>query len=199
MCRLARREGVVNATTMLLCGIAINALVGAIIGLMTYMATDDQLRNLTFWSLGSLTGAVWPAVFVMVTVVGVLIIVGMFLSQLLNALLLGESQAFHLGVPVEQLKRGIVGLTAAAAGSAVAFTGMIGFIGLVAPHLARLLVGPDHRYVLPLSGILGAILLVSGDLLARTLIRPSELPLGILTALLGAPFFLWLLRNNKSL
>lgn len=188
-----------NATTMLLCGIAINALVGAMIGLMTYMATDDQLRNLTFWSLGSLTGAVWPAVFVMVTVVGVLIIVGMFLSQLLNALLLGESQAFHLGVPVEQLKRGIVGLTAAAAGSAVAFTGMIGFIGLVAPHLARLLVGPDHRYVLPLSGILGAILLVSGDLLARTLIRPSELPLGILTALLGAPFFLWLLRNNKSL
>ncbi|NYT25936.1 iron ABC transporter permease [Alcaligenaceae bacterium] len=196
---LARREGVVNATTMLLCGIAINALVSAMIGLMTYMATDDQLRNLTFWSLGSLTGAVWPAVFVMMTVMVVLVAAGMFLSSLLNALLLGESQAFHLGVPVELLKRAIVGLTAAAAGSAVAFTGMIGFIGLVAPHLARLLVGPDHRYVFPLSGILGAILLVSGDLLARIMIRPSELPLGILTALLGAPFFLWLLRNNKSL
>lgn len=194
---LARSGGDVQATTLLLCGIAINALAGALIGLMTYLATDDQLRNLTFWSLGSLAGATWPAVKVMVPVVASMLVLGWRIAPAANALLLGEAQALHLGIPVETLKRIIVAASAACAGAAVAFTGMVGFVGLVAPHLARLMVGPDHRYVFPLAAILGAWLLTVGDLLARTVARPAELPLGILTALLGAPFFLWLIKRRR--
>ncbi len=195
---LARRQGVIDAGTMLLCGIAVNALAGACIGLMTYLASDDQLRNLTFWSLGSLAAANWPAVAISIPLITAMIVVGLRLAPSLNALLLGEAEAMHLGVRVEWLKRGIVAVTAAAAGVAVAFSGIIGFIGLVAPHLARLIVGPDHRRMLPLAALLGAGLLTLGDLVARTLVRPAELPLGILTALLGAPFFLWLLRGRRS-
>lgn len=195
---LARSEGDLQATTLLLCGIAINALAGSLIGLMTYLATDDQLRNLTFWSLGSLAGATWPAVQVMVPVVAGILVLGVRIAPAANALLLGEAQAMHLGISVETLKRIIVAASAACAGAAVAFTGMVGFVGLVAPHLARLMVGPDHRYVFPLAAILGAWLLTVGDLLARTVARPAELPLGILTALLGAPFFLWLIKRRRG-
>lgn len=194
---LARRESVVDATTMLLCGIAVNALSGACIGLLSYMATDAQLRNLTFWSLGSLGAANWSAVAVSVPLIAVLTMVSLRWAPALNALLLGEAEAMHLGIPIEWLKRGIVAATAATAGVAVAFSGVIGFIGLVAPHLARLLAGPDHRRAMPLAAVLGATLLTLGDLAARTLVRPAELPLGILTALLGAPFFLWLLRSRR--
>lgn len=194
---LARREGAVDATTMLLCGIAVNALSGACIGLLTYMATDAQLRNLTFWSLGSLGAANWSAVAVSVPLIAILTMVSLRWAPALNALLLGEAEAMHLGVPIEWLKRGIVAATAGTAGVAVAFSGVIGFIGLVAPHLARLLAGPDHRRAMPLAALLGAALLTLGDLVARTLVRPAELPLGILTALLGAPFFLWLLRSRR--
>ena len=194
---LARREGVVDATTMLLCGIAVNALSGACIGLLTYMATDAQLRNLTFWSLGSLAAANWSAVAVSAPLIVLLTAVSLRWAPALNALLLGEAEAMHLGIRVEWLKRAIVAVTAATAGMAVAFSGVIGFIGLVAPHLARLIVGPDHRQAMPLAAVLGAALLTLGDLVARTLVRPAELPLGILTALLGAPFFLWLLRSRR--
>jgi iron complex transport system permease protein len=116
----------------------------------------------------------------------------------LNALLLGESEALHLGVAVERLKRWSVVLAAAGAGAVVAVCGVIGFIGLVAPHMARLLAGPVHRTLLPLAALLGATLLTAGDLVARTAVRPAELPIGILTALLGAPFFLWLLRRRSG-
>lgn len=194
---LARREGVVDATTMLLCGIAVNALSGACIGLLTYVATDAQLRSLTFWSLGSLGAADWSAVAVSVPLIAALTVLSLRWAPALNALLLGETEAMHLGIRIEWLKRGIVAATAAVAGVAVAFSGVIGFIGLVAPHLARLLVGPDHRRAMPLAAVLGAALLTLGDLVARTLVRPAELPLGILTALLGAPFFLWLLRSGR--
>jgi len=193
--RLARRDGVLDATTMLLCGIAINALTGAGIGLLTYLATDEQLRNLTFWSLGSLGAATWSALGAAAPAVLLLFACGPWLAPNLNALLLGESEALHLGVPVERLKQVLVALTAAAAGAVVATTGVIGFIGLVAPHIARLLVGPDHRIVLPLASLIGATLLTAGDMVARTAVKPAELPIGILTALVGAPFFLWLLRR----
>lgn len=194
---LARCEGAVDATTMLLCGIAVNALSGACIGLLTYMATDTQLRNLTFWSLGSLAAANWSAVAISTPLTAILMLLSFRWGTALNALLLGEAEALHLGIRVEWLKRGIVAVTAAMAGIAVAFSGVIGFIGLVAPHLARLIVGPDHRRAMPLAVVLGAALLTLGDLVARTLVRPAELPLGILTALLGAPFFLWLLRSRR--
>lgn len=194
---LARREGVTDPTTMLLCGIAVNALSGAGIGLLTYLATDDQLRNLTFWSLGSLGTSTWGS---LAGVGPALLLVAIFtpaLARPLNALLLGESEALHLGVPVERIKRIVIILSAAGAGAIVAVNGVIGFIGLIAPHTARLIVGPDHRVVLPLSALLGATLLTAGDLIARTAVKPAELPIGVLTALLGAPFFLWLLRHRR--
>lgn len=193
---LARRDGLLDPGTMLLCGIAINALTGAGIGLLTYLATDEQLRNLTFWSLGSLGAATWGSLTGITPAVLLIVVAVPWLMRPLNALLLGESEALHLGVPVERLKRWVVVLAAAGAGAVVAVCGVIGFIGLIAPHAARLLAGPDHRVVLPLSALIGATLLTAGDLVARTAVRPAELPIGILTALLGAPFFLWLLRGR---
>lgn len=196
--RLSSQDGQVDATTMLLCGIAVNALTGAGIGLLTYLATDEQLRNLTFWSLGSLGAASWSSLMGAAPAIVLMVLVGPWLAQQLNALLLGESEALHLGVAVERLKRTVVALTAASAGAVVAVSGVIGFIGLVAPHMARMLVGPDHRYVLPLASLIGATLLTAGDLVARTAVRPAELPIGILTAFMGAPFFLWLLRRRQA-
>ncbi|MFN8995038.1 MAG: FecCD family ABC transporter permease, partial [Pseudomonadota bacterium] len=195
---LARRDGLLDPTTMLLCGIAINALTGAGIGLLTYLATDEQLRNLTFWSLGSLGAATWGSLAGVSPAALLVLLVVPFLVRPLNALLLGESEAMHLGVAVERLKRVSVVLAAAGAGAVVAVWGVIGFIGLVAPHMARLMAGPDHRTLLPLAALLGATLLTAGDLVARTAVRPAELPIGILTALLGAPFFLWLLRRRSG-
>jgi len=196
---LARRDGVLDATTMLLVGIAINALSGAAIGLLIFLATDEQLRNLTFWNLGSLAAATWTSVSAVAPFVLLTLLVSPMLALGLNALLLGESEALHLGVQVEQLKRVVVALAAAATGALVAMCGIIGFIGLLAPHLARLLVGPDHRVMLPLAGLLGAALLTLADLIARTAVSPAELPLGVLTALVGAPVFLWLLRRREPL
>ena len=196
--RLSSRDGQVDATTMLLCGIAVNALAGAGIGLLTYLATDEQLRNLTFWSLGSLGAATWSSLTGAAPAIVLMMVVGPWLAHQLNALLLGESEALHLGVRVDRLKRVVVALTAASAGAVVAVSGIIGFIGLVAPHMARLLVGPDHRYVLPLASLIGATVLTAGDLIARTAVKPAELPIGILTAFMGAPFFLWLLRQRQT-
>jgi len=191
--RLGRREGRTHVATMLLAGVALTALAGALIGLLGYFAEDNTLRTLTFWNLGSLNGAsysrLWP-------LLAVALGVSYWLprrAQALNALLLGESEARHLGFDVESLKRELVFCTALGVGAAVAAAGMIGFVGLVVPHLVRLMVGPDHRLLLPASAIAGGSLLLLADLLARLLLAPMELPIGTVTALLGAPFFLYLL------
>jgi len=196
--RLGRRNGQTSVTTMLLAGIALNALAFACIGLFTYLADDATLRSLTFWNLGSLNGAsyarLWPLLLVTLAV-------ALWLprrAQALNALLLGESEARHLGVAVERLKRELVFCTALGVGAAVAAAGMIGFIGLVVPHLVRLLVGPDHRVLLPASALAGASLLLLADLFARLILSPAELPIGIVTALIGAPFFLYLLLRGRT-
>lgn len=196
--RLGRRNGQASVTTMLLAGIALNALAFACIGLFTYLADDATLRTLTFWNLGSLNGAsyarLWPLLLVTLAV-------ALWLprrAQALNALLLGESEARHLGVAVERLKRELVFCTALGVGAAVAAAGMIGFIGLVVPHLVRLLVGPDHRVLLPASALAGASLLLLADLFARLILSPAELPIGIVTALIGAPFFLYLLLRGRT-
>ncbi|WP_263144823.1 iron ABC transporter permease [Pseudomonas sp. RIT-PI-AD] len=195
--RLGRRDGQTSVATMLLAGIALTALAGAAIGLFTYLADDATLRTLTFWNLGSLNGAsyarLWPLLLVTVAVAGWL----PRRAAALNALLLGESEARHLGFEVERVKRELVFCTALGVGAAVAAAGMIGFIGLVVPHLMRLLVGPDHRVLLPASMLAGASLLLLADLLARLLLAPAELPIGIVTALLGAPFFLYLLLRGR--
>jgi iron complex transport system permease protein len=194
--RLGTRAGVSNITAMLLAGIAINALAGAGLGAFSYFANDEQLRNLTFFTLGGLGAANWTLVALCLGVVTLVTIVFLRQARALNALLLGEAEATHLGVDVQVVKRRIFLGVAAAVGVLVAFTGMIGFVGLVVPHLARMMLGPDHHRVLPVSMLLGALLVVLADLGARTLIVPAELPLGVLTAALGAPFFIWLLAKR---
>jgi len=198
--RLANQDGRTSVTTLLLAGIAINALCGAGTGLLTYLADDQQLRTLTFWSMGSLGGATWPAVGSAAVLIAVPLFILPLLARTLNALLLGEAEAGHLGIAVQRMQRVIVALAALAVGAAVAVSGIIGFVGLVVPHLLRLALGPDHRFLLPGSALLGGSLLLLADLLARTLVTPAELPIGILTALLGGPFFIALLmRWQRSL
>ncbi|MDD2057324.1 iron ABC transporter permease [Pseudomonas sp. GD03860] len=196
--RLGRRHGQTSVATMLLAGIALTALASSVVGLFTYLADDATLRTLTFWNLGSLNGAsyerLWPLVMVAVGIV-------LWLprrAQALNALLLGESEARHLGIEVEALKRELVFCTALGVGAAVAAAGLIGFIGLVVPHLVRLLSGPDHRVLLPASLLAGAALLLFADLIARLALAPAELPIGIVTAFIGAPFFLYLLLRGRT-
>ncbi len=195
--RLGRRNGQTHVATMLLAGIALTALAGAVVGLFTYLADDRTLRSLTFWNLGSLNGAsyarLWPLLLITVAV-------ALWLprrAKALNALLLGESEARHLGFDVERVKRELVICSALGVGAAVAAAGLIGFVGLVVPHLMRLLVGPDHRLLLPASALAGASLLLLADVAARLVIAPAELPIGIVTALLGAPFFLYLLLRER--
>ena len=195
--RLGRRDGQISVAAMLLAGVALSALAGALIGLFTYLADDATLRSLTFWNMGSLNGASYARLWPLLLVGAGVAIWLPRRAPALNALLLGESEARHLGFEVERLKRELVLCTALGVGAAVAAAGLIGFIGLVVPHLLRLLVGPDHRILLPASAMAGAALLLLADLLARLLLAPAELPIGIITALLGAPFFLYLLVRGR--
>jgi iron complex transport system permease protein len=192
---LSRGDGGTRVGLMLLAGIGINALAGAGLGLLSFLANDEQLRSLQFWLLGSLGGARWSAVLLVGGLCGVALVLGLRLAGPLNALALGEAQAVLLGVPVQRVQRRVVVLTALAVGAVTATTGIIGFIGLVAPHMVRLIAGPDHRWVLPGSALLGASLVLAADAVARTVAQPAELPLGVLTALVGVPFFLVLLRS----
>lgn len=192
---LARGDGGTRVGLMLLAGIAVNALAGAGLGLLSFLATDEQLRSLQFWLLGSLGGARWSAVALVLGLTLVAGAVGLRLARPLNALALGEAQAVLLGVSVQRVQQTAIAATALAVGAVTATTGIIGFIGLVAPHMVRLLAGPDHRWVLPGSALLGAVLVLLADAVARTVAAPAELPLGVLTALVGVPFFLLLLRG----
>ncbi len=195
---LSQQDGATRVGIMLLAGVAINALASAGLGYLTFLATDEQLRNIQFWLLGSLGGARWSAVALVFSIVAVAVGAGFTLARPLNAIALGETQAALLGVPVESVKRFAVLLTALAVGAVTATTGIIGFIGLVAPHCVRLVAGPDHRIVLPGSALLGAALVLAADSVARTMVKPAELPLGVLTAFVGVPFFLLLLWHFRS-
>ena len=195
--RIATRGGRTSVATMLLAGIAVNALCGASVGVLVLFADDGQLRDLTFWTLGSLGGATWGTLAVVAPLIGAVVLAAPRLARPLNALLLGEAEAGHLGVRTERVKGLVVVGSALAVGVATAAAGLVGFIGLVAPHLVRLGLGPDHRALLPASALTGALLLVAADLLARTVLAPVEVPIGIVTALAGAPFFLWLLLRQR--
>lgn len=196
--RFATINGATDVATMLLAGIAITAIAGAGLGVLTFLADDAQLRTLTFWTMGSLGGVTWLQLLVATP----FLILPVFLmpryASFLNTMLLGEAEAGHLGFEIQHLKFILILLVAMTVGAAVSLTGVIGFVGLMVPHLIRLAVGPDHRFLLPASAILGAIILLFADLLARTLVAPAELPIGIITAILGGPFFLWLLNKRRS-
>ena len=195
--RIASRDGQVDVATMLLAGVALNAIASAGIGLMVFISTDQQLRDLNFWLLGSLGGVTWATLLPALPLIAAPVLLLPLLWRHLNALLLGDGQAFHLGFDVERTKRLVVVLAALTAGASVALTGVIGFVGLVVPHLIRLSIGPDHRTLLPGAVLLGAALMLIADLFARTVVLPAELPIGVLTAFVGGPFFLWLLLRGR--
>lgn len=196
--RVATRGGQTAIATMLLAGIAIGALTGAFSGVLTYIASENQLRDLTFWGMGSLAGATWIKVLAAGPIIILALATSGFLSKGLNAMTLGEATASHLGVPVQSFKRITIVAVAAATGASVAVSGGIGFVGIVVPHLLRLVIGPDHRYLLPASALLGATFLLFCDAISRTIVSPAELPIGIVTAFFGGPFFLWILLHRRS-
>jgi iron complex transport system permease protein len=198
MLRLSLHDGQPVVATMLLAGIAINALAGALTAFIIFLANDQQVRDVTFWLMGSLGAAQWPKVAIVAPVVLAGLATLPFIARALNAMLLGESEASHLGFDIRRTKWTVILISSVMVGVAVAFTGVIGFVGLIVPHTIRLIAGPDHRFLLPASALLGAALLVGADILARCIVAPAELPLGIITAILGAPFFLWLLMRVKS-
>lgn len=196
--QIARTAGNFNVTVMLLVGLAINLIVGASTSYLTFISDDNQLRALTFWAMGSLSGALWPPVIVMATVAIPASLILIRYGGKLNILTLGDSEARHLGVDTNTLKFVVIACSALAVGSAVAVSGLIGFIGLLIPHLARLFVGADQRRVFPCCALMGAILLIGADTLSRLVMFPAELPVGILTSLVGGPFFLWLLIKQNQ-
>lgn len=197
--RVATRRGRTSVATMLLAGIALGALAGALTGLLVYLADDAQLRDFTFWSLGSLTGSGWSKLIVAAPLILVPLSVATFLANGLNGLALGEAAAGHIGIRVQRLKNTAILCVAAATGAAVAVSGGIGFVGIVVPHVLRLISGPDHRFLLPNAALLGAIMLVLADIFSRTIIAPAELPIGIITAVIGGPFFLWILLRQRGI
>lgn len=194
--RLARWLAPGSIAALLLCGLAIQALTFAVVGLCSHLASDEQLRSLNFWTLGSLAGANWAMGLSMAAVLTLLGAAARRLAPRLNALALGEAAAAHVGVDVARLRGLAIACVAGLSAMAVAWCGSIGFIGLMAPHLARQLLGADQRQVLPGAMLAGALLLVLADTLARTLAVPAEIPVGIFSALIGAPWFLALLRGT---
>lgn len=195
--RLSRRHGRTDVAMLLLVGLALNALAGATTGLLTYLADDDQLRSIVFWTLGGLGGALWETVLAAAPPILIVLVLAPRLGFYLNLFALGEAEARHLGVNVEWIKRAAVLIAALATGAAVALTGPIGFIGLIVPHMVRLTIGPDHRWLIPACAFGGATLLILADLLARTLAAPAEIPVGLFTSFAGGPFFLALILRTR--
>jgi iron complex transport system permease protein len=196
--KLATVYNKVAVTVMLLAGIAINAMLGALVGLFTYVSTEEELKSFTFWTMGSLADG---DIKIILTLFPIVLITYLFAHRKkveLNLMLLGEDEARNSGVNTEKLKKMIILFVSLSIGASVAFCGIIGFIGLVVPHIARLIAGSNHKFFIPLSAILGAFVLLWADSLSRTIVAPAELPIGIITAILGAPFFLWLLLKNRQ-
>ncbi len=194
---LSRHGGTTQVMTLLLAGIAIGALAAAGIGFLIFISSDQQLRDFTFWTMGSLGGATWIKIAMVLPLAGAFVLIAPRLARGLDALALGEAEAFHLGIDVESLKRiAIVGV-AAAVGASVAVSGVIAFFGLAVPHVVRLAIGPAHRLLLVVSAIFGGALMITTDLVARTVASPAEVPLGVITSAIGAPFMLWLLMRQR--
>jgi iron complex transport system permease protein len=196
---IASRSGRTSIAIFLLAGIAIAAIANAGIGLLVFIADDRQLRDITFWMLGSLSGATWPKLAALAPVLALGAVACVSIARGLDVLVLGEAEAFHSGVDVERLKRISIVLVSAMTGVAVSVCGVVGFVGIVVPHLLRLVIGPAHRLLLPASMLFGAVLMTGADTLARTIVAPAEMPIGILTAAVGAPFFLFMLLRQRTL
>ena len=194
---LTKGFGYQGVTYMLLVGIAVNAIAGVGIGILTFISTDSELRGLTFWTMGSFGGVTWPLLIPAIVIILISISSMMTVSRNLDLIQLGEPEAYRLGVDVKKLKYKIIISCAAAVGASVSLSGMIGFVGLVVPHLVRLFGGVNHNYLLPGSAFVGAALMITADMLSRTIIQPAELPVGLITSAIGSPFFLWLIFRIK--
>ena len=194
---LTKGFGYQGVTYMLLVGIAVNAIAGVGIGILTFISTDSELRGLTFWTMGSFGGVTWPLLIPAILIILISISLMMTVSRNLDLIQLGEPEAYRLGVDVKKLKYKIILTCAAAVGASVSLSGMIGFVGLVVPHLVRLFGGVNHNFLMPGSAFVGASLMIIADMLSRTIIQPAELPVGLLTSAIGSPFFLWLIFRIK--
>ena len=195
---VTRGFGYDGVTYMLLAGIAVNAIAGVGIGILTYISDDSELRGLTFWTMGSFGGVTWPLILPAVFIISLAIVWTVGLSRKLDLIQLGDAEASRLGVDIKKLRFGVIISSAVVVGISVALSGMIGFVGLVVPHLVRILGGVNHSYVLFSSALFGSILMIISDMLCRTIISPAELPVGLITSALGSPFFLWLIFNIRS-
>ena len=195
---ITKKFGYHSITYLLLAGIAINAFAGVGIGILTYISDDSELRGLTFWTMGSFGGASWKIIIPSIIIILIFIIWKIKLSRKLDILQLGEDEALRLGIDVKKLKTKVIITSAVIVGASVSLSGMIGFVGLIIPHMVRLMGGFNHKYLILASAILGASLLIISDLISRTIISPAELPVGLITSSLGSPFFLWLIFKMKN-
>ncbi|WP_460942965.1 FecCD family ABC transporter permease [Okibacterium endophyticum] len=193
----SRASGKTEVVTLVLTGIAVNAFTGAGLALMTFLGDQQAREQIVFWQLGSLNGSRWPQFWIITPLIVAGLIVAFTVTRKLDLLSLGEKSARHLGVNVELLRIGVIVVTALLVAAAVAFAGVIGFVGLVIPHLMRMIIGPAHLPLLIASVLGGAVLLLSADLIARTAVPMADLPIGMLTSLIGGPFFFWLLRRAR--
>ena len=195
---LARANGRTEVVTLVLTGVAINAFTSGVLAFLVFIASPSAREQIVFWQLGSLNGATWRSVAIVAPMVAIGLVAAMMLRRKLDLLSLGERAARHLGVDVERLRQVVILIVALLTSAGVAFTGIIAFVGLVVPHVVRMVAGPGHRFLVPGSALGGALVLVVADLVARTAIAHAELPLGMLTSLVGGPFFFWLLRRTRT-
>lgn len=196
--KISTTQGKTNVVIMLLTGVAVTALGFAVTGFLIYLSKDEQLRDLTFWNLGSLGGATWTKNGILLIVMVISYSFLIHKGKALNAMMLGERDAEHLGINVEKIKKQIVVLTALMVGACVAFSGTIGFVGLIVPYILRLLFKSNYQIILPLSAVMGSMLLLVADTFSRTIVAPSEIPIGVLTAFMGAPVFIAILIRYKN-
>lgn len=196
--RIAHGVHGTSVATLLLAGVAITALAGALVSVLEMSVDDSTLRRVALWRLGSLAGANYQTMAISGATLAILVLASLPMRDVLNALLLGEAEAGHLGFRTGRNKALLTTIIAAGMGASVALTGAIAFVGLVVPHMVRLYSGPEHRALLPRCTLLGALVLVLADLISRTALAPSEIPLGIVTALLGVPYFLVLLKRHQT-
>lgn len=196
--RISTVNGKTNVVVMLLTGVAITALGFAVMGFLIYISKEEQLRDLTFWNLGSLGGATWTKNIILTVVIVTAFSFLINKGKALNAMMLGEKDAQHLGIPIERIKKQIVILTALMIGASVAFAGTISFVGLIVPYILRLIFRSNYHIILPLSAVFGSVLLLTADTISRTIAPPSEIPIGILTAFMGAPIFIIILVRSRN-
>ena len=186
-----------NLAKMILLGVAINAIIGAVMGGLSYISDESQLRQISLWSMGHLGKGSWDLVIVSLSLIFPALLCLIKLAHQLNILQLGDEDAHYLGINVERTKRYLLFLCAVLIGTSVAVSGIIAFVGLVVPHMIRLQIGANHKWLIPGSALGGACLLLLADTLARTLVAPTEIPVGLLTSLIGGPYFLWLILRHK--